>query len=69
MKKKMEREAMVVEEAGVVTPTMSGGERSEPERRGGVLIPQINGLGFPDYLEHSVKFSQYTNQPIFEEAA
>lgn len=35
MKKKMERESMVVEEAGVETPTMSGDERSEPERRGG----------------------------------
>jgi hypothetical protein len=34
-----------------------------------LLIPQINGLGFPDYLEHSGKFSQYTNHSIFGEAA
>ena len=34
-----------------------------------LLILQINGLGFPDYLGHSDKFSQYTNQLIFEEAA
>ena len=41
MKKKMERESMVVEEAGVGTPTMSGGERSEPERRGGGATPAL----------------------------
>jgi transposase-like protein len=41
MKKKMEREAMVVEEAGVETPTMSVGERSEPERRGGGATPAL----------------------------
>jgi hypothetical protein len=41
-------------------------ERFEAHR---VLIPQINGLGFPDYLEHFGKFSQYTNNSIFVEAA
>lgn len=41
MKEKMGREAMVVEEAGVKTPTMSGGERSEPERRGGGAAPAL----------------------------
>jgi len=41
MKKKMEDKAMVVEEAGVETPTMSGGERSEPERRGGGSAPAL----------------------------
>ena len=41
MRKKMESKAMVVEEAGVETPTMSGGERSEPERRGGGSAPAL----------------------------
>jgi transposase-like protein len=41
MEKKMGKEAMVVEEAGVETPTMSGGERSEPERRGGGAAPAL----------------------------
>ncbi len=41
MRKKMEGKAMVVEEAGVETPTMSGGERSEPERRGGGSAPAL----------------------------
>jgi hypothetical protein len=34
-----------------------------------VLIHSINGLGFPDYLEHFDKFSQYTNHSIIGEAA
>jgi hypothetical protein len=34
-----------------------------------VLIPQINGFGFSDYLEHSGKFSQYTNHSILGVAA
>ena len=41
MKKKMGSKAMVVEKAGVETPTMSGGERSEPERRGGGSTPAL----------------------------
>lgn len=41
MRKMMEDKAMVVEEAGVETPTMSGGERSEPERRGGGSTPAL----------------------------
>jgi transposase len=41
MRKKMESKAMVVDEAGVETPTMSGGERSEPERRGGGTTPAL----------------------------
>jgi transposase-like protein len=41
MKKKMGIKEMVVEEAGVETPTMSGGERSEPERRGGGSAPAL----------------------------
>jgi len=39
MKKKMELTEMVDPGAGVETPTMSGGERSEPERRGGGSTP------------------------------
>jgi hypothetical protein len=34
MRKKMESRIMIVDEAGVEAPTMIGGERSEPERRG-----------------------------------
>jgi hypothetical protein len=34
-----------------------------------LLIPQINGFGFSDYLEHSGKFSQYTNHSILGVAA
>jgi hypothetical protein len=39
------------------------------QQRGEVLIPQINGFGFSDYLEHSGKFSQYTNHSILGVAA
>ncbi len=34
-----------------------------------LVIPPINGLGFPEYLEHSGTFSQYANHSIFGEAA
>jgi len=41
MEKKMKLSEMVEPGAGVETPTMSGGERSEPERRGGGSTPAL----------------------------
>jgi transposase len=71
MKKKMEREAMVVEEAGVETPTMSGGERSEPERRGGGATPALAPVAAdPEVSSKGIRrrFSAAYKRRILQEA-
>jgi transposase len=71
MRKKMEGKAMVVEEAGVETPTMSGGERSEPERRGGGSAPALAPVAAnPEVSSKGVRrrFSAAYKRRILQEA-
>ena len=71
MRKKMEGKAMVVDEAGVETPTMSGGERSEPERRGGVSTPALAPVAAdPEVSSRAArrKFSAAYKRRILREA-
>lgn len=71
MRKKMEVKAMVVEEAGVETPTMSGGERSEPERRGGGPAPALAPVAAnPEVSSKGVRrrFSAAYKRRILQEA-
>jgi transposase len=71
MRKKMEGKAMVVEEAGVETPTMSGGERSEPERRGGGATPALAPVAAdPEVSSKGIRrrFSAAYKRRILQEA-
>jgi transposase len=71
MRKKMEGKAMVVEEAGVETPTMSGGERSEPERRGGGSAPALAPVAAdPEVSSKGIRrrFSAAYKRRILQEA-
>jgi transposase len=71
MRKKMESRVMVVDEAGVEAPTMSGGERSEPERRGGRSTPAFAPVAAdPEVSSRGVrrKFSAAYKRRILQEA-
>lgn len=71
MRKRMKDQAMVVEEAGVETPTMSGGERSEPERRGGGAAPALAPVARdPEVSNKGVRrrFSAAYKRRILQEA-
>jgi transposase len=71
MRKKMEIKAMVEEEAGVETPTMSGGERSEPERRGGGSAPALAPVAAdPEVSSKGIRrrFSAAYKRRILQEA-
>ena len=71
MKEKMEREAVVVEKAGVETPTMSGGERSEPLRRGGGAAPAFAPVAAdPEVSTRGIRrrFSAAYKRRILQEA-
>ena len=66
----MKLKKMVEPGAGVETPTMSGGERSEPERRGGGSTPALAPVAAdPEVSSHRVrrKFSAAYKQRILQE--
>lgn len=71
MKKMMKVKEMVDPGAGVETPTMSGGERSESERRGGVSTPaSLPVAADPEVSSHRIrrKFSAAFKRRILQES-